>query len=110
VARVRDGRSVVVFPQTTRTVVFDPVTFNTIGVKMARRAGVPLVPLALKTDAWANGRRLKDWGRIDPRKPVHFCFGRPLQVSGAGRAEHEQVVRFIQDKLRTWQDQDAPRG
>jgi len=39
-----------------RTVAFDPALFTSIGVKLAQRAGVPVVPLALLTDAWGNGR------------------------------------------------------
>ena len=36
-ARLKQGRSVIVFPQSTRSSVFDPAHFNTIGVKLARR-------------------------------------------------------------------------
>ena len=54
-ARLKQGRSVIVFPQSTRSSVFDPAHFNTIGVKLAKRAGVPVIPVALKTDAWGNG-------------------------------------------------------
>ena len=42
--RLRAGISIAVFPQTTRTPVFDPAHFNTIGVKLAKRAQVPVVP------------------------------------------------------------------
>ena len=61
-ARLKQGRSVIVFPQSTRSSVFDPAHFNTIGVKLAKRAGVPVIPVALKTDAWGNGNLLKDFG------------------------------------------------
>lgn len=95
--------SVVVFPQTTRTTEFDPSDFNSLGVKLARRAGVPVVPVALKTDAWGVGPTfLKDLGKIDPSKTVHICFGEPLEVEGRGDAEHNKVVEFIGSKLETW--------
>ncbi|HWR97660.1 MAG TPA: lysophospholipid acyltransferase family protein, partial [Candidatus Methanoperedens sp.] len=97
--RLRAGISIVVFPQTTRTPIFDPAAFNTIGVKLARRAQVPLVPIALKTDAWGNGRIVKDIGRIDPAKTVHIEFGAPLQVQGTGAVEHERVIDFIRGRL-----------
>ncbi|MDO3378707.1 lysophospholipid acyltransferase family protein [Geoalkalibacter halelectricus] len=101
-ARLASGMSVVVFPQTTRTPRFDPEEFNSIGVKLAKRAGVPVLPVALKTDAWGNGRLIKDCGRIDPEKTVHMAFGAPLEVSGNGQATQDAVVSFIQDKLRQW--------
>ena len=53
--RLRRGISIIVFPQTTRFLNFNPAQFNTLGVKLALRANVPIVPLALLTDAWRNG-------------------------------------------------------
>ena len=44
------GKSIVIFPQATRSEVFDPAQFITIGVKLARHAGVPVIPMALRTD------------------------------------------------------------
>ena len=94
--------SIILFPQTTRSVQFDESKFNTLGVKLARRADVPIIPVALKTDAWGLGRKLKDFGKIDPRKRVHICFGDPLHVSGSGKEEHRQIIDFISEKLSAW--------
>ncbi|HET6514129.1 MAG TPA: lysophospholipid acyltransferase family protein [Thermodesulfovibrionales bacterium] len=100
--RLYSGRSMIVFPQTTRTADFAPSECNTIGVKLAKRANVPIVPVALKTDAWANGKHLKDFGRIDPSKKVHFAFGKPLMVRDRGAEEHEEIIHFITEKLKEW--------
>jgi 1-acyl-sn-glycerol-3-phosphate acyltransferase len=100
--RLKAGISIIIFPQTTRTPVFIREQFNTIGVKLAKRADVPVVPIALKTDAWGNGRFLKDFGRIDSAKAVHFAFGKPLLIKDRGNEEHEQVVDFIKKKLEEW--------
>lgn len=95
--------SMVVFPQTTRSTIFDPNQFNTIGVKLARRAGVPVIPVALRTDAWGNNDRfVKEFGKIDPNKPVRICFGDPIHIHGNGKAEHELIVQFIEGKLKEW--------
>jgi len=96
------GRSLIIFPQTTRTPVFDPKEFNTIGIKLAKRANVPVIPLALKTDAWGNGKRLKDFGRIDTSKRVHFSFGKPLSIRDRGGEEHNAIITFIEEHLREW--------
>ena len=101
------GRSVIVFPQTTRTVAFDPAQFNSIGIKLAKRGGVPVIPLALQTDAWAIGRLVKEFGRIDPNKTVRMAFGAPLEISGRGNEEHAQVVDFIQRQLQEWQREEV---
>ncbi len=100
--RLERGTSIIVFPQTTRTPVFDPKSFNTIGIKLAKRANVPAVPIALKTDAWGNGKYLRDFGRVDPSKSVHFAFGEPLYISSQGAEEHQKVVEFIEGKLKEW--------
>ncbi|MGJ3243104.1 MAG: lysophospholipid acyltransferase family protein [Opitutales bacterium] len=101
--RLEAGTSIVVFPQTTRTVRFDPQHFNSLGVKLARRAGAPVVPLALRSDAWGNsGTLVKDFGRIEPRHPVRFAFGEPLTVTGTGKAENQAIIQFIQQHLAAW--------
>lgn len=104
-ARLSSGLSIVVFPQTTRSERFEPEKFNSIGIKLAKRAGVPVVPLALKTDAWAPGKFLKDFGPINPAIKVHFIFGEPVTVEGSGREQHLHVVQFIQCKLDEWEQE-----
>ncbi len=103
VERLKMGISIVIFPQTTRYIDFEPQKFNTIGVKLAKKANVPIVPLALKTDAWQVGKYLKDFGKIDISKKVYFAFGEPLWIKGSGSEEHQKIIEFIQNKLRQWE-------
>lgn len=100
--RLQKGTSIVVFPQTTRSLTFEPEQFNSIGVKLALRAKVPVVPIALMTDAWGNGKRFKDLGPIDPGKPVHIAFGQPIEIQGRGEEQHQRIIDFIQAKLAHW--------
>lgn len=100
--RIQKGCSVVVFPQATRSTIFDVKIFNTLGVKLARKADVPVVPVALKTDFHGSGRWLKDIGPIYPERPIHFRFGDPIPVVGNGQAAHRHVVEFIAKHLTSW--------
>lgn len=100
--KLNQGICVVVFPQTTRSEIFRPKDFNTIGIKLAVKAGVPIVPVALKTNAWGNGNWIKDFGKIDPAKQVRFAFGAPLSVTGRGNDQHQAAIQFIESKLREW--------
>ena len=104
--RLKAGRSLIIFPQSTRTPIFDPAHFNTIGVKLARRTGAPVIPVALKTDAWGNGLRLKDFGPIDPHKTIHFEFGEALKISGTGKEAHQHISDFIMSRLERWEKED----
>jgi 1-acyl-sn-glycerol-3-phosphate acyltransferase len=102
VARLREGISIVVFPQTTRSVSFDPEQMSSIGVKLAKKAGVPVIPLALDTSAWKNGKYIKDFGKIDVSKNIYFAFGEPICVQGKGMEEHRIVIEYIETKLEEW--------
>ena len=102
VNRLKEGYTVIVFPQTTRMTVFEKSQFNSIGVKLAKRGNVPVIPLALKTDCWRNGKIIKDFGRIDPNKSVHFKFGTPLKIEGNGKTQQESVIKHIEDCLSKW--------
>ena len=60
---------------------------------------VPVIPVALKTDAWGIGRNFKDFGKIRPAKSVHITFGDPLRVQGSGKEEYKFIVDFIAKKM-----------
>jgi len=102
-ARLAAGYSLIIFPQHTRAVEFDPSRFNTIGIKLAARTGAPVVPVALQTSAWSPGKLHKDYGPIIPARPVRFAFGAPFTVTGKGNEEHQRVIQFISEHLAKWQ-------
>lgn len=102
--RLNAGRSIVIFPQSIRVYDVDPKTFGTIGIKLAKKANVPIIPIALKTDAWSNGKYLKDFGKIAPSKAVYFEFGAPIFIKGRGNEEHAQIIEFIMSKLKEWKE------
>ncbi len=105
--RLADGISIILFPQSTRMVVFSPERFNSLGVKLARRADVPVVPVAIKTDFWRHGRLFKDFGPLDRSKRIHIRFGEPMAVTGNGKEQHQAIVEFIQENLAAWGDAPA---
>lgn len=100
--RLSQGRSLIIFPQGSRNKMLDPHHFNSIGVKIAKKAGVPVIPIALRTDSWGSGKLIKDFGPITPAIGARFAFGKPIEVSGNGKAEHAEVVNFIQTHLAKW--------
>ena len=97
-----NGMSIVIFPQSTRNVQFKPEEFNSLAVKLAGKSGVPVIPIAIKTDFWSNGKYLKDFGAIHRNRTIHMTFGEPMAINGTGKEEHKKIVDFIADHLAKW--------
>jgi 1-acyl-sn-glycerol-3-phosphate acyltransferase len=95
-------RSVILFPQATRMINFDPGRFNTMGIKLARAARVPVIPIAIKTDFWNPSPLIRDLGPIHRHRDAHIHFGAPVTDLGNARRAHEHVIAHIQNKLREW--------
>lgn len=102
VKKLERGISLVIFPQSTRRVEFRPSEFNSLGTKLASRAGVKVIPVAIKTDFWGQGKVSNYLGPIDRNKPIHIAFGEPIAISGNGKSEHQQVIDHIESHLKVW--------
>ncbi|TGK32764.1 1-acyl-sn-glycerol-3-phosphate acyltransferase [Leptospira gomenensis] len=100
--RLKNGMSVVVFPQSTRTTDFNPAEFNSIAVKLASRAGVPLIPVALRTDFWENGKIIKELGRIFRNRKINITFGDPLLPNDDSRKNQNLLLSFVVSNLKRW--------
>ena len=101
-AKLKEGISVIIFPQSTRSLEFKPEEFNSLGVKLARKAGVQVVPVAIKTDYWGNGKLIKELGPIDRHKPIHIKFGEPFSITGNGKEENQKIIDYIKSSLEVW--------
>lgn len=96
------GMSIVIFPQSTRNTEFKPEEFNSLAVKLASKAQVPVIPIAIKTDFWSNGKYMKDFGAIHRNKTIYMKFGEPILINGAGKEEQKRIVQFIAEHLAEW--------
>ena len=105
--RLKNGISIIVFPQHTRSLEFNPQMFNSIGVKLAKRAGVPIVPLALKTDAWGQGTKIKELGPVKVGMTVRYNFASPISITGQGKEEQAAICQHIARHLGQWQQLDG---
>jgi 1-acyl-sn-glycerol-3-phosphate acyltransferase len=99
---LNNGISIVIFPQSTRSLEFKTEEFNSLGVKLAKKAGVDVVPIALKTDFWGNGKWIKELGPLDRHKHIHIKFGEPMRISGNGKEDNQRIIDFIKSSLREW--------
>lgn len=102
--RIAAGNSVLIFAQGTRQPVFARKGWSSIGAKLAEKAGVPVVPIAVKTDilptrpggkGWA-----KDFGTVDPSRDIRAACGPILR--GTSREMHAASFEWIAAKLDSW--------
>ncbi len=104
--RIAAGSSMLIFPQGTRSEVFDWARYSSIGAKIAERHGVPLVPIAVQTDLEKKGTGLfKDFGRVDLSRPMRLRCGPPVSAAkadGGARAAHAKSFEWIAAQLREW--------
>lgn len=100
------GRNIVIFPQGTRDKYCRDSSFSSIGVKLAKATGAPIVPLALKTDAWGVGKYVRNMGYLRPL-PIRYTFFEPIFVrSATGKEEHALSVRIITEQVQQWHEMD----
>ncbi len=102
VEKLNSGISIILFPQGTRSDVFEPEKFNSLGMKLAIKAGVSVVPIALKTDCWSNKGFIKGFGPLRRELDVRIKFGKEFSIKGNGREEHKLIKQFINDNFQKW--------
>lgn len=103
---LKKGISIIIFPQSTRSSEFKPEEFNSLGVKLAKKAGVRVVPVAIKTDFWGNGKLIKEIGKLDHSKLIHVKFTEPFFITGNGKEENQKIIDIILGNLAVWSKSD----
>jgi 1-acyl-sn-glycerol-3-phosphate acyltransferase len=94
--RIKRGEGVLLFPEGTRTPDGEVQRLMPGFCAIARRAGVPLVPVALDGafDAWPRQRKL-------PRPAVvHVVWGEPLVPQIMDQLSDEQLVAEVERRIR----------
>ena len=99
---LRTGKSIILFPEGTRQKSFVPENFNSLGTKLARRAEVKIMPVALKTDFWSNGRFLKGFGPLKRELPIYIEFGEAVSVAKNEKETQKYIVDFISSRYEKW--------
>ena len=104
VERIAQGNSILIFAKGTRQPVFARKGWSSIGAKLAEKAGVPVMPIAVKTDIQPtrpDGKGwLKDFGTVDPSKDIRVRCGPVL--TGTSREMHAASFDWIKAQLDEW--------
>ncbi len=97
VQRLREGYSVIIFPEGTRAHVDEVKHFSRGGAKLALAAGVPIIPIALRTGhCWPPRRFLKFPGTIQ------IEIGEPLPTDDRDANEvTDTVEQWVRERVAT---------
>jgi 1-acyl-sn-glycerol-3-phosphate acyltransferase len=102
--RIGKGISFLIFPQGSREKVFARKGYSSIGAKLAEKAGVPVMPIAVKTDCQPTrpgGKGwFKDFGTVDTSKDIYVSCG-PV-IKGTSREMHAASFDWIKSRLDSW--------
>lgn len=103
-ARLEAGRSVVVFPEGTRIPPGSRGVYRRSGAELARKAGVPVVPVAHDSGSfWPHGQLAKRPGTI------HLIFGPAIDTRGRGAADvTAEAERWIEGQVAALQPSAPP--
>ncbi len=108
VSVLNSNRFVVLFPQGTRSRVFDRASYNTIGTKLAQRAGVQTLPVCVATDFLRIGKLQHDlFASCHPKSVVRIACGAPLDPGLKPAEIQERQLAFIESTLARWQALDS---
>ncbi|HEX3728221.1 MAG TPA: lysophospholipid acyltransferase family protein [Opitutaceae bacterium] len=100
-AELANGRSVLIFPEGTRTTPGTACNPLKPGFALiARRAGVPVQVLVVRADRELLPRGRAPW-RL-PEFPVRFDLYADRAVSAAENRSLDEIVRDVQDRFAEW--------
>ena len=116
--RLQKGISVIIFPQTTRGTEFEPKQFNSIGVKLALRAGAPVLPLALKTDApifvapavFTEAGMRGEITQAEPMKDEDRLEELNQRLKAAVEAEEYEEAARLRDEIKSMEKEMKGKG
>jgi 1-acyl-sn-glycerol-3-phosphate acyltransferase len=105
VQNIKNGRSVLIYPEGTTSSNRYTLPFKKGGFEMAARYHIPVVPIAIwyedVNDAWVGDDTFvphffRNFGKRYTH--IHLCFGPPLQAMD-GQHVLEEAQRWINDQL-----------
>lgn len=105
-AQIRDGASILVFPEGTRSRDGEILPFKRGPFALALQAGVPVVPVAIE----GSGQVLPA-GRFRVRPgEVRLVVGTPIATAGRQRKERDQLMMEVREALVDLHRQIGGRG
>ena len=103
---VRDGRTVILFPEGTRSPVGELRAFKSGGFHLALQAQVPILPGTV-----SGSHRLTPKGSFRLLSgTIKIVYGRPVPTLGLGTEDREVLKRRVHDAIRAGYDAAYQEG
>jgi 1-acyl-sn-glycerol-3-phosphate acyltransferase len=100
-ARLSGGRSVVVFPEETRSRTGDLLPFKRGAAHLALKSGLPLLPIGLA----GTFRVLPRGSLLIAPGPVVMSVGDPIEVAGRTLKDRETLTRAAREEVASLRDE-----
>jgi len=107
VERIRQGFSLLIFPEGTRSVAGRLLPFGRAAFEIACRARVPLVSIAVRCDpVWLS----KEVPLLDPPHPMPRLLLRTLAIDDPARVDYDsrRLCRTVEGRYQRWLSDGRP--
>jgi len=94
--RIRQGKSVMTFPEGTRSRDGEIKTFKQGTFYLAIQSGAPIVPISIIGSGMIMPRRSL---KIKPGK-IRLVIGKPMDVSGYKLEDRQELIRKVRDMIK----------
>ncbi|MEG3640415.1 lysophospholipid acyltransferase family protein [Magnetococcus sp. PR-3] len=97
---LKQGHSVLVFPEGTRVPIGEMGRFNPGGIRLALTMGVPILPVVHNAGCvWPKGTFIKTPGTVRVR------VGTPINTQGRSRSEWKAVMQELEEAMQELMDE-----
>jgi 1-acyl-sn-glycerol-3-phosphate acyltransferase len=99
---VREGSSIIIFPEGTRSTIGEMLPFKKGGFVLAIKSGQPIVPVSI---SGAGAVLPRGWGRIHPG-PVKVVIGRPIPTDVFKTKNKDDLMALLREVIASNYDPD----
>ncbi|HEX2485249.1 MAG TPA: lysophospholipid acyltransferase family protein [Myxococcota bacterium] len=103
--RIRDGTSVIIFPEGTRSETGALREFKSGGFHLALEAGVPIVPVTVSGSQHLTPKRSL---RVESGH-MKVRYGKPIETTAYGHDEREALKLAVRDAIQAGYDPELQR-
>ncbi|MDW8055288.1 MAG: lysophospholipid acyltransferase family protein [Elusimicrobiota bacterium] len=96
---IKNGVSIIIFPQATRSYYIDVDKFSSLGVKLAKKFQLDILPVCVKTDFLKIGRVWKEFGKVQPENDVFIKIFSPIPYDSINKTTNKEIALLFRRTL-----------